>query len=177
MTDRYNPNQHPNQEGPYSHPEGFSDYGQYPQPGQPQPGEQGQQWQYGGGAAYGGAYPQGEPYGVQKNNGMAIAALIVGILAMLAIITIVGGVFLGVIAIILGILGIRSAKKIAGPGARKGMAIAGIVLGAIASLLSVVFMLVGVGLVSTLVGECDHLVDDTAAYEKCVEDVAEREFG
>ena len=57
------------------------------------------------------------------------------------------------------------------------MAIAGIVLGAIASLLSVVFMLVGVGLVSTLVGECDHLVDDTAAYEKCVEDVAEREFG
>ena len=169
MTDRYNPNQ----EGPYNHPEGFSDYGQHPQPGQPQPGQPGQQWQYGGG----GAYPQGEPYGVQKNNGMAIAALIVGILAMLAIITIVGGVFLGVIAIILGILGIRSAKKIAGPGARKGMAIAGIVLGAIASLLSVVFMLVGVGLVSTLVGECDHLVDDTAAYEKCVEDVAEREFG
>ncbi|TVX75897.1 DUF4190 domain-containing protein [Corynebacterium sp. NML180780] len=173
MTDRYNPNQ----EGPYSHPEGFSDYGQYPQPGQPQPGEQGQQWQYDGGAAYGGAYPQGEPYGVQKNNGMALAAMIVGILAMLAIITIVGGVFLGVIAIILGILGIRSAKKIAGPGARKGMAIAGIVLGAIASLLSVVFMLIGVGLVSTFVGECDHLVDDTAAYEKCVEDVAEREFG
>ena len=177
MTDRYNPNQHPNQEGPYNHPEGFSDYGQHPQPGQPQPGQPGQQWQYGGGAAYGGAYPQGEPYGVQKNNGMAIAALIVGILAMLAIITIVGGVFLGVIAIILGILGIRSAKKIAGPGARKGMAIAGIVLGTIASLLSVVFLLVGVGLVSTFVGECDHLVDDTAAYEKCVEGVAEREFG
>ncbi|MBL7286070.1 DUF4190 domain-containing protein [Corynebacterium godavarianum] len=167
MTDRYNPNQ----EGPYNHPEGFSDYGQHPQPGQPQPGQPGQQWQYGG------AYPQGEPYGVQKNNGMAIAALIVGILAMLAIITIVGGVFLGVIAIILGILGIRSAKKITGPGARKGMAIAGIVLGALALLLSVVIMFVGVGLVSNLVGECDHLVDDTAAYEKCVEDVADREFG
>lgn len=175
MTDRYNPNQHPNQEGPYNHPEGFSDYGQYPQDGQQ--GEQGQQWQYSGGAAYGGAYPQGEPYGVQKNNGMALAAMIVGILAMLAIITVFGGMFLGVIAIILGILGIRSAKKITGPGARKGMAIAGIVLGALALLLSVVIMFVGVGLVSNLVGECDHLVDDTAAYEKCVEDVADREFG
>lgn len=70
--------------------------------------------------------------------GFAIAALVLGILAVLSCWTVVGGILLGLVAIILGIVGWRRANRGAATG--KGMAITGVVLGTIGLLLSVVFV-------------------------------------
>lgn len=101
---------------------------------------------------YGGAYGQQPPdqqqYGVggygepaPRSNGIAIAALVVGILAVLAIITIIGGVVLGLVAIVLGAIGLAKAGRLR---SGRGLAIAGIVLGALAVIISVGLVAVGI---------------------------------
>lgn len=92
------------------------DAGQYGQPGYGQPG-------------YGGPTP---------TNGLAIAALILGILALLSFFTIFGGILLGLLAIVLGAMGVSKAKQLNGSG--RGLAIAGIVTGVIAGLLSLLLV-------------------------------------
>ena len=84
--------------------------------------------------AYPGSYPpppqQQQPYGgyapppSAPQNGLGIAALVTAIIALL---TVVGGVVLGVVAVILGFLGWGKAKR--GEATNGGVAIAGIVLG------------------------------------------------
>jgi hypothetical protein len=80
------------------------------------------------GGAYPGSYPP--PYSgympppTAPKNGLGIAALVVAIIALL---TVVGGVVLGVVAIILGFLGWGRARR--GEANNGGIAIAGIVLG------------------------------------------------
>ena len=69
-------------------------------------------------------------------NGFGVAALIVGLLSLPAVFTVIGGLILGVAAIVLGILGRNRANK--GEANNGGIAIAGIVLGALGVLLSVV---------------------------------------
>jgi len=58
------------------------------------------------------------------SNGLGIAALVVAIVALLSV---VGGVVLGVVAIILGFIGYGRAKR--GQATNGGVAVAGIVLG------------------------------------------------
>jgi heme/copper-type cytochrome/quinol oxidase subunit 2 len=58
------------------------------------------------------------------SNGLGIAALVVAIIALLSV---VGGVVLGVVAIILGFIGYGRAKR--GQATNGGVAVAGIVLG------------------------------------------------
>ena len=70
--------------------------------------------------------------------GFAIAALVLGILAVLTCWTVVGGILLGLVAIILGIVGWRRASRRVATG--KGMAITGVVLGTVGLLLSVIFV-------------------------------------
>ena len=77
--------------------------------------------------------------------GFAIAALVLGILAVLSCWTVFGGIILGLAAIVLGIMGWRRARSGAGGGA---MAITGVVLGTIGLLLSVVLIAVGVSLLN-----------------------------
>ena len=133
----------PPDQGSYPPPQG---YGAYPPPpqgygGYPPPPE-------GYGAypsppeGYGGYPPPPPPYSgypapaVGLRNGFGVAALILGLLSLPAIFTVVGGLILGVAAIVLGILGRNRAKK--GEANNGGIAIAGIVLGALGVLLSVV---------------------------------------
>jgi hypothetical protein len=86
--------------------------------------------QYG---AYPGSYPPPppQPYAgypppppVGPKNGLGIAALVVAIIALLSV---VGGVVLGVVAIILGFIGWGRARR--GEANNGGVAVAGIVLG------------------------------------------------
>lgn len=82
--------------------------------------------------------PQGydqQPTGARPTNGLAIAALVCGLLSVPLFITIVGGILLGLVAIVLGVLGLNRAKKTQNSG--KGMAITGIVSGALGLILSV----------------------------------------
>lgn len=87
-------------------------------------------------------------------KGMAIASLVLGILCLsLSMIPFVNvaGIVLGVVAIILGVLGIKKAN--AGVGAGKGMGIAGIVLSAVGVLLSIAITVSAVIFIDAVVQE------------------------
>lgn len=99
-------------------------------PAAPPPGS----WQQPGG----GQPPVGAP--ARSTNGLAIAALVCGLLAVSLVIFLVGG-FLGVVAVILGIAGLARVRT---TGSGRGMAITGIVAGGLAVLLTAGLVAVGV---------------------------------
>jgi hypothetical protein len=110
-----------------------------PPPGAPPPPSYG---------PYPGSYPpppQASPYGgypaapppSAPQNGLGIASLVTAIIALL---TVVGGIVLGVVAVILGFMGWGKAKR--GQATNGGVAVAGIVLG----FLSIIEAVVVIGL-------------------------------
>ena len=114
--------------GSYPPPPGAGGYSPYPPP---PPG-------YGGYPP-----PPPQPYAgytapVAMRNGLGIAALVLALLSLPAALTIVGGFILGIAAIILGIMGRNRAKK--GEANNGGVAVAGIVLGAVGVVLSIVMI-------------------------------------
>jgi Domain of unknown function (DUF4190) len=100
--------------------------------------------QYG---AYPGSYPPPPPqpyFGFTPpptgpKNGLGVAALVVAIIALLSV---VGGVVLGVVAIILGFLGLGRARR--GEATNGGVAVAGIVLGLVSIIEAVVVIALAV---------------------------------
>jgi len=161
-----NPND-PNQPGYGQNQPG---YGQN-QPGnqygnQPNPyGDQGGQQPYGN-QQYGGQPP------AKRGKGLAIAALVLGILALLSSITIIGGILLGLLAVILGIVAAAKAKK--GTGGGRGLAITGIVLGVLGIVISGAIIAFGV----SLFGDIQSCVEDNgggqAAIEQCEQELNEQ---
>ena len=134
---------------------------------------------YGMGAGYDNGettYGYAPPQGVQENNGLALAALILGILSIPAIFTVFGGIILGIIAVILGIVGVRKANSIVGPGARKGMAVTGLVLGLIAAVVSAVMLVFGIFFAKDMVEECSQFQNDQEQLEQCVDDAVDRKI-
>lgn len=99
-----------------------------------------------GGAPYAGGHPgQLPPPGYQPywlptglSNGFGTAALILGILGTVLGVTVFFGFLLGVLAIVFG--GVGRAKATKGEASNGGTALAGIILGAVAVLLSVVML-------------------------------------
>lgn len=79
--------------------------------------------------------------------GLAIAALVLGILALVTSITVIGGIVLGLLAIVLGFLALRKAKR--GEAGGRGMAIAGIVTGALGLIIAVILVAVGASLLNS----------------------------
>jgi Domain of unknown function (DUF4190) len=123
----------PYQPGPY--PGGYPPPQQQPYSGyspQPQP--------------YSGYSPQPQPYsgyptpGVAPKNGLGIASLIVAILALLSSWTIAGGIILGLAALIIGFVARGRVKR--GEATNGGVAIAGIVLGALGLVVGLAFIAV-----------------------------------
>ena len=116
-----------------------SQYGAYPSSYPPPPPSQ-----------YG-AYPSGylppppQPYSgftpppIGPRNGLGVAALVIAIIALLSV---VGGVVLGVVAIILGFLGLGRARR--GEATNGGVAVAGIVLGLVSIIEAVVVIALAV---------------------------------
>jgi hypothetical protein len=100
---------------------------------------------------YSGGYP-GYPgpdgmggYGqppVAPKNGLGVAALVVGILSLPAVLTVFGGFVLGLVAIVLGVIGYRRAKK--GAATNGGIAIAGAVIGLLGIVLNAALIAFGV---------------------------------
>jgi len=91
-------------------------YGQYPPPGygqDPPPG-------YGQGPGYGALPPR-------PRNGFGVAALVLGVLALVLSWTIIGGIVPGVLALIFGLLGLARAKR--GEATNSGLSVAGAVIG------------------------------------------------
>jgi len=160
------------------------DQGQWQQPGDTaasgQPAwQQGQQGGYGQQGQYGqqptwdqsgqqpAAWDQTGQYGQQASgtDGVAVAALIIGILSLLTSWFVLGGLG-GIVALILGIIGLSRVKKNRSGG--RGMAITGIVTGALAMVVAVVVFFVAV------------LGDTAVELEQCLrenpQEVCEQQF-
>ena len=128
----------------------------------------------GGASGYGAvpAYPQ--------QNGLAMAALIVGIVSLLAMLFPPLAALAALAAIILGVLGLRKSRMMQPGNERRGMSIAGIVLGAISLLLSIALMaFLGVAMSNVLnsgvVEQCEHLQNDLEAFKACMTDFLEND--
>jgi hypothetical protein len=72
-----------------------------------------------------------------KSNGFAVASLVLGILTLVLFFTIWLPFVLGALAIVFGALGISKANKGAG---QKGMAIAGLICGAVGVVITIAFL-------------------------------------
>jgi hypothetical protein len=121
-------------------------YGQQPQYGQ-QPPPYGQQP-----PGYGQPPPYGQPYGQQPygqpaygqqfaqppGNGMGVAGFVTGLLGLLLFWIPVLGIVLALLGVCLGGAGISSGKR---RGASTGLAIAGLVLGLVALIPTILFMM------------------------------------
>jgi hypothetical protein len=79
--------------------------------------------------------------------GMATAALVLGILALITSFTVIGGVLLGLLAIIFGVIAMRRANR--GLAAGRGRAIAGIVLGVLGIVVAGALIAAGVSLLNS----------------------------
>lgn len=131
-----------------------------------------------GAQAYGGQAYGGQPYGQHgqhgsQRKGMAIAALVLGALALLTCWTILGGILLGVAALVVGLVAVSRARKGAGGG--KGLAIAGIVLGVLGAVLSGALLAFGLSFLGSEeaqdLQEClQQAGDDQSAVEQCQRD-------
>jgi hypothetical protein len=133
--------------------------------------------------SYPGGYPPPppQPYAgyaapVGPRNGLGIAALVVAIIGLVFCWTVVGGVILGVGAIILGFVARGRVKR--GEATNGGVAIAGIVLGSLAIVVSLVFIPIWIGMFKDMGGS--NYVDclskagsDEQAIQKCADQFRE----
>jgi hypothetical protein len=150
---------------PYGQQPPAAPYGQQPQPEpygqQPQPEPYGQQPQAG---PYG-QQPQADPYGQQASpygqqgyaaqgyggyatgtsgpsSGLAIGALAAGVVALLMFWCAFIGVPVGIAAVVLGVVALNKVK--AGTGGGRGLALAGVITGGLAILVSVVLVVAAI---------------------------------
>jgi len=138
-------------------------YGQQPQQYGQQPQQYGQQpQQYGQGHPAQGGY-DGRP---APKNGLGVAALVLGILAFLSGLFIIGGLF-GLVAVVLGFLALRKVKR--GEASSRGLPITGIVLGII-GIIAAVLAVAGIGLLGSRAANCDQFANDQVALEQCLAD-------
>lgn len=106
-----------------------------------------------------------------NRNGFGVAALVLGILSLITWFLFVGGLF-GVIAVVLGAIGRGRAKR--GEANNGGMALAGLIMGAVGVLLTIL-VIVGVAALwnseeFTTVRECvEEAGSDQAALDACAE--------
>ena len=148
---------------PYSYPPGPA--GQYTGPPQ---------------GPYPGAYPPPpSPYGtypgapVARRNGIGLASLVTALVALVATFTIFGGIALGLVAVVLGVIGRMRVKR--GEADNGGVAVAGIIVGVVAILVSVAFAIFGVWMFKTVGGgdyvDCvQQAGQDQAKVDQCTED-------
>ncbi|TNM64576.1 DUF4190 domain-containing protein [Streptomyces sp. NP160] len=101
-------------------------------------------------------------------NGVGLAALIIGILALLLSFTVFGGIILGLVAIVLGIIGARRVKR--GLATNRGASITGVVLGVLGLMVSIAFIALGAFFFSQT-ADCNQYIEsnDQAGYQQCLE--------
>ena len=137
---------------------------------------------YGGYGAYPGSYPPPppQPYAgyapplPAPKNGLGIAALVIAIIGLF---TVFGGLFLGIVAVILGFIGWGRAKR--GEATNGGVAIAGVVLGFLGVIVSIVAIFLVVSFFND-VGGTDYVDclsragNDEQAMQQCADQFRDR---
>ena len=109
----------------------------------------------------------------QRRNGFGVAALVLGVLAVLTAWTVIGGIILGILAVIFGVLGRGRARR--GEATNGGMSMAGIVLGAIGTLIAIALIALAVSVFNTPAGrryfQCvEQSGGNTTLVERCMTD-------
>lgn len=137
-----------------SQPPDWSGQTDVPHPAAPAPGMTPYPYAYPPGpnpGGYPGGYPPGpSPYGDYPfmppavRNGLGVAALVIGIIALVASFSVVGGVLFGLVAVILGLAGRARVRR--GEATNGGVALTGIVIGVIAIIAGLAFTALWVGL-------------------------------
>lgn len=94
----------------------------------------------------------------RSRNGFGIAALVLGLFALLLSWTIIGGILFGLLALIFGLLGRARAKR--GAATNGGMSVAGVVLGVLGLLIAIGLIVFGVSIFKSPAGQ---------DYRQCVE--------
>ena len=132
-----------------------------------------------------GQYPQGQypPGGYQaaprRRNGMGTAALVLGVLALVLVLLLIFsplGAFLGLLAVIFGIVGIVRANRREAD--NRGQAVTGLVTGGLALLLGIWFTIsVGVWFSTNVndfnrFGQCIEDATGQAAREECARELS-----
>lgn len=117
--------------------------------------------------------------GQSTSNGMAVGALITGILSIPLLFLFGFGVLLGIVAVILGIIAVRRANR--GEGSGRGMAIGGIVTGAVSIVLGILFLIFALVFGMGMFGEMEACLEetggDTAECERRLEEDLMDRFG
>lgn len=165
----------------FQHPEGYSEYTSATS------GAVGDSSGYP--PAYGAYEQTGSEFGFQAapqtDNGVALAAMIVGIISLPLLLLFFPLAFvLGIVAVVLGVMGIRRAAALqqanlpAPVNSRKGMAIAGLALGVAAILFALAIGVVGFMFAKQILDEgtieaCEPYAGDMTALQECLE----RELG
>lgn len=157
--------------------------GGYPPPQQPPDYPPGYAPQYPPGyppQGYGPPGYPGMPYApgpVGPRNGLGITALVLAVVALLAFWSVIGGIVLGVAAVIVGVAARRRVRR--GEATNGGVAMAGVVLGVVAVVLSAAFIAVWVSMFDEL-GGSDYLDcvaragSDRQAVDGCVRQLTDR---
>ena len=127
-----------------------------PSPSQPPPNH--------GGGDYGpqGDYASSGP--PQPSNGIGIAAMVVGIVALVLSWIPFLGLVLGIVGLVLGILGIRKVNR--REATNKGMAITGVVTGAIATLIGAFFTIATIAIFDEIGNLSECMAEATTAEEQ-----------
>jgi hypothetical protein len=147
-----------------------------PQPPPPSP------LQYG---AYPGSYPPPPPLPYAgyappptgPKNGLGIAALVIAIIALVFCWTVFGGIILGLCAVIIGFVARGRVKR--GEATNGGVAVAGIVLGFLAIIVSLIFIPIWIGVFKG-VGGTDYFDclskagNDEQAIQQCADQFRDR---
>jgi len=110
-------------------------------------------------------------YGQKERTGMAVAALVLGILALLASPWPIGSYFaivLAALAVIFGIIGVRRR-------AGKGMAMTGLILGVLALAISIIASIFWTNVGADIIEISEQCIDETGtdqgpAFEQCIND-------
>jgi len=90
-------------------------------------------------------YPTQSALPIAPRNGLGMAALVIAIVGLLSCFTIVGGVILGIAAVVMGFIGQGRVKR--GEADNGGVALAGVVLGFLSIVAGLVFIPIYVYLV------------------------------
>jgi hypothetical protein len=118
-------------------------------------------------------------HGTQRSSGgsgLAITALVLGVLALVSSWTIIGGVLLGLGAIIVGLIALTRIKQ--GRAEGRAMAIIGIVAAVIGLLVAIGLIVLGVSFLNSDTGQnlqdcLERAGDDEAAQTQCERDFRE----
>lgn len=110
--------------------------------------------------------------GVNRSNGPAVAALVLGVLAVILFWTVIGGVVLGLLALVFGVIGARRARSGRAPHGK--MSIVGAVLGALGVIGSVVVISIGASILNSDefqdFDDCVRQADTKSERDACAED-------